>query len=151
MSAPRLAPEDYPQFGIMVHDLPDPGASLDADMAGDPGSDACEVEERSVDAVESESVRRGREHEEMLAPYLAKYLPSIDEYERRVVAMYAEIESSEDLSARGARLAKQAAEMRQDDESLARYYAEQNLREAQLLDSMKATREGSASGGGEKR
>ncbi len=141
MSVAPLSEENYPQFGIMADDLPDPYASLDVDMADDPGPDVHEAENMPAGAAESPEECATREHEEALAPHLAKYLPSLEVYEERALALLGSGEPTENPDGRAAWIAEQAEHMRREDEVLARHYAEEDLREARVREAMKARRE----------
>lgn len=141
-----LSEEDYPQFGIMADDLADPCTTLDADMAGNPGADVPEVEDVPDEVTESPKERAVREHEEALAPHLAKYLPSLDVYEERALALLGSGDPTENPDERAAWLADQAAHMRREDEALARFYAEGDLRDGRAREAMKARREQNAAG-----
>lgn len=131
MSA-ALNPEDDPQDYLSADDLPDPYATLDADMAGDPGLDVSEVENVLGGAAESDLERAAREHEEALAPYLEKRLRQLSEYVTEVAAEWAMLGESADDSEAGSKMLAEANNRRELDKFMVRDDAEQDYRRAKL-------------------
>lgn len=116
----------------MVDELPDPGASLDADKAGDPGPDAPEAESAPGVASESEQERAAREYEQALAPYLEKRVSPLSEYVTRKASEWAFLGRSVGEPNAAAELVAEATDDRERDMWLNRDYAEQGYRQAQL-------------------
>ena len=133
MSVALLNPEDGPQDGLMVDDLPDPYASLDSDMAGDPGPDACEVDSAPVAAAESPRGREAREYEEAFRPYVDALLAPFPSYVADVATEEAMIGGTpEDLASRADAILAEATKRRDMDAFMVREDAERNYRREQL-------------------
>lgn len=127
-----LSEEDYPQDYLSADDLPDLHASLDADMAGDPGRDMPEDGNAPTVAAESERERAAREHEEALAPYLEKRVRQLSEYVTEVAAEWAMFGESADDPEAGDKMLAEAKNRRELDKFMVREDAEQDYRRAQL-------------------
>lgn len=137
-----LNPEDEPQDYLSADDLPDPYATLDVDMAGDPEPDAFAPEVAPNSAPESARQRKAREYEQALAPYLEKHVKPLSEYVIDVAAGEAMIGgSADDLAARGEAILAEAKSQRATAMLLIREYAEQDYRrtllEATALEALK--------------
>lgn len=127
-----LNPEDEPQDYLSADDLPDPYATLGADMAGDPGLDMPEDESVPTVAAESDLERAAREHEEALAPYLEKRVRQLSEYVTEVAAEWALFGESADDPDAGVKMLAEANKRRELDKFMVREDAEQDYRRVQL-------------------
>ena len=128
-----LNPEDEPQDYLSADEMPDPYATLDADMAGDPERDVFAVEGAPTDAPESDRAREERECEQALAPYFEKHLKSLSGYVVDVAAEESMIGgSAKDLAARGGAILAEAKSRRETSKFLVREYAERDYRRAML-------------------
>lgn len=127
-----LSEEDYPQDYLAADDLLDPHATLDADMAGDPGPDVSEIENVLEVAAESDLERAAREHEEALTPYLDKRVRQLSAYVTEVAAEWAMLGESADDPEAGSKMLAEANKRRELDKFMVRDDAEQDYRRAQL-------------------
>lgn len=146
-----LNPEDEPQDYLSADDLTDPYATLDADMAGDPGPDVPEDGSAPTVAAESKRERAAREYEEALAPYLDKRLRQLSEYVAEVAAEWAMLGESADDPEAGGKMLAEANKRRELDKFMVREDAEQDYRQT-LLEAvaLEALRHHEAEGGDER-
>lgn len=146
-----LNPEDEPQDYLSADDLPDPYATLDADVAIDPRLDMPEDESVPTVAAESDLERAAREHKEALAPYLEKRVRQLSEYVTEVAAEWALFGESADDPDAGVKMLSEANKRRELDKSMVREDAEQDYRRMQLeAVALEALRHHEAGGGDER-